>query len=500
MSDTVEPSTLYVPRNKVMPSEILAPIFEEVGWHADLQALYATRTTLRSAALTCRSFCSPALDVLWRSIDNLLPLLELLPSFKVVEGNHTISGMIKASDWARFDCYAQRVHRVAYRGGSIPVIHPSVYLSLAILHPHPLLPNLLSVEYHGPHSSGATPFPEALLLVSPTVRHVKISSSGLEVFHTTNFLSTLAGKSTQLSSLLFYNQPHAVLDNILSSFTYLRELHVMDMLGQLKAKTLRSMAQLEHLNSLSIDLISLNPFSTFAIGHLPLHGQGHRRFPALELLRIQCSTLAMLIVFLDMTTPGTLKTLIIDGRMSLHPFDGARFCQKISCGGSLHRLEISNVVGSIATSLNPLDLRHLRIFDLRNSPSLSLAGVDVTALATAWPALTCLAIPSGDLDLPSLNVLAANCPDLAYLQITLSTLNVPPFTMTPVRRHVLRDLHLSNSLCSAGSVHLLARHFDRLFPRLQSICAGGPDQHRWKEVESMVFAFQDVRLHALAQT
>ncbi|KAJ7105557.1 hypothetical protein C8R44DRAFT_806436, partial [Mycena epipterygia] len=184
------------------------------------------------------------------------------------------------------------------------------------------------------------------------------------------------------------------------------------------------------------------------------------------------------------TTPGMLKTLIIDGSMSLHPFDGARFCQKISCGGSLHRLEISNVVGSIATSLNPLDLRHLRVFDLRNSPSLSLAGVDIIALAAAWPTITSLAIPSANLDLPSLNILAASCSDLVYLQITLSALNVPSFTTTPVRRHALRNLHLSNSLCPAGSVHLLARHFDRLFPRLQSICAGGPDQHRWNEVKA----------------
>ncbi|KAJ7105522.1 hypothetical protein C8R44DRAFT_806406 [Mycena epipterygia] len=493
MSITNSPQLCVPGKSGIAPPEILALIFEELGWHAasaaDLQALYATRATLKSAALTCVSFCSPALDVLWRTIDNLLPLFKLLPSFKILEGNFTISGMINASDWARFDCYAQRVQRVAYRGGLIPAIHPSVYLSLAILHPNPIFPNLLSIRYNGLHSAVASPFPEALLLLSSTVLHVEISASHLEVFHTTNFLSTLAGKSTQLSSLVLRNQPYMVLDNLVASLTYLRELHVMDMSGKLAARTLHSIAQLEHLNSLSIDLTPPHFHALTSFAHLSSERLPRRCFPTLELLHIRCSA------------PGLLITLIVDGPMSLHPFHAARFCQTLTCyGDSLHRVEISNVAGSMTTSLNHLNLRHLKVFDLRNSPSLSLAGVDVTALTTAWPALTCLAIPSADFDLPSLNVLAANCPDLTYLQITLSTLSVPPFTTTALRRHALRDLHLSNSLCPAGSVHLLARHFDRLFPRLRSIHADGTDQHRWAEVESLVFAFQDVRLHVLAQT
>lgn len=43
-------------------------------------------STLLDAALTCRTFRDPALNVLWRSLDTLLPLLKLLPSFKLVNG------------------------------------------------------------------------------------------------------------------------------------------------------------------------------------------------------------------------------------------------------------------------------------------------------------------------------------------------------------------------------------------------------------------------------
>ncbi|KDR71822.1 hypothetical protein GALMADRAFT_253585 [Galerina marginata CBS 339.88] len=42
-----------------------------------------TRATLLSAALTCRSFVEPALDALWWAMDDLRPLLSLLPSFKL---------------------------------------------------------------------------------------------------------------------------------------------------------------------------------------------------------------------------------------------------------------------------------------------------------------------------------------------------------------------------------------------------------------------------------
>jgi hypothetical protein len=46
--------------------------FSGVNGELDLQ-------TLAAAARTCKSFKDPALDILWRSLDDFDPLLELLP-------------------------------------------------------------------------------------------------------------------------------------------------------------------------------------------------------------------------------------------------------------------------------------------------------------------------------------------------------------------------------------------------------------------------------------
>lgn len=41
------------------------------------------RKTLLSAALACKAFSSPALDVLWRNMDSAIPLLKILPIIEV---------------------------------------------------------------------------------------------------------------------------------------------------------------------------------------------------------------------------------------------------------------------------------------------------------------------------------------------------------------------------------------------------------------------------------
>lgn len=54
--------------------EILEGIFDNVG-------NTATRSTLFNIALTCRVFYEPAIDVLWRSLPDLMPLANLLSMY-----------------------------------------------------------------------------------------------------------------------------------------------------------------------------------------------------------------------------------------------------------------------------------------------------------------------------------------------------------------------------------------------------------------------------------
>jgi len=50
---------------------------------ANLDQQSEAKKTLFHAAQACRSFVEPALDALWRVLPSLLPLLKLLPSFRV---------------------------------------------------------------------------------------------------------------------------------------------------------------------------------------------------------------------------------------------------------------------------------------------------------------------------------------------------------------------------------------------------------------------------------
>ncbi|KAJ6518366.1 hypothetical protein DFH09DRAFT_1287579 [Mycena vulgaris] len=513
---TTPPSFFFVqeptkpPKQRsVAPGEILALIFEEIahpghpaagyGGSSGMQQLSATRKSLLAAALTCTDFCAPALDILWRTIDNMSPLLKLLTALKPTNGAYILSGIIPASDWARFHCYAQRVHRVAYRDGIPPIaMHPSVYPALAILHPTPLLPNLTSIEYSGSLNS---PSPETLLLVSPTILHVEISA--LDLSSATIFFSTLAGVATQLSSLTIRNQPYGALEDTLSSFPQLRELNMRDMTGMIPTSFLTSLANLEHLVSLGIEI---NPPDYLSMLGVLWFGR-FKSFPGLKHLKISCSSLPLLADFFQLFTPGVLETLFIDGRstseialvVTRSPWEeiAARW------RSSLRHLEIINVmtIAPPPTCEPLLTLRSLQVFSLRNCPSLSFGGSDVIGIARAWPEVRSLSIPSvTGISIQTLPIFAQKCTHLTDLDISLATSVVPPFTTTPVCAHALQHLNVRDSACPAGGVQLVARHLDRLFPRLRSVRSEGPDKARWDELEGLLLIFQDLRLHALAQS
>ncbi|KIJ59271.1 hypothetical protein HYDPIDRAFT_33341 [Hydnomerulius pinastri MD-312] len=74
------------------------------------------RQALRNLAITCKTLRDPALDVLWRDLDSLYPLLGCLP----VEiqgrsdGSLRINRVLEKSDYGIFNKYARRVRMLGY--------------------------------------------------------------------------------------------------------------------------------------------------------------------------------------------------------------------------------------------------------------------------------------------------------------------------------------------------------------------------------------------------
>lgn len=101
------------------------------GVHDELSA--NGRKDLRNFALVCKAFNSPALDYLWKHLDNLTPLLKLHPALQVVDGSYVrVPLPLTASNrsnrrvtrHASLLVLPSRLYRQGYkeRGGEVPCL------------------------------------------------------------------------------------------------------------------------------------------------------------------------------------------------------------------------------------------------------------------------------------------------------------------------------------------------------------------------------------------
>ncbi|TFK20254.1 hypothetical protein FA15DRAFT_759493 [Coprinopsis marcescibilis] len=89
--------------------ELLATIFQAI-WdkqEGDAVTEGACRVTLLHAALTCKAFYEPAMDYLWASMDDLTPLLTLIPSVQPVDQIYYLLSQDPGMD--RFHAHARRL-------------------------------------------------------------------------------------------------------------------------------------------------------------------------------------------------------------------------------------------------------------------------------------------------------------------------------------------------------------------------------------------------------
>ncbi|KAJ6631866.1 hypothetical protein B0H10DRAFT_1975360 [Mycena sp. CBHHK59/15] len=101
--------------------------------------------TLLSIALTTRQFYETSMHYLWRRLDNVLPLLRLLPTFKLQGGDYDLGGPIEPEKWALFDRRAATVRVISYRRHLF--LRGGIYMRLA-QHSSPLFPHLAFFKFH----------------------------------------------------------------------------------------------------------------------------------------------------------------------------------------------------------------------------------------------------------------------------------------------------------------------------------------------------------------
>ncbi|OAX39711.1 hypothetical protein K503DRAFT_865211 [Rhizopogon vinicolor AM-OR11-026] len=136
-----------------------------------------SRVTIAALARTCRAFKEPALDVLWKNINGIKPLISCFPQGvvgKTAEGKLTLGRPPFADEWKLLEQYACRVHSLTIQAFHLDQISDEVVQALVSTPSFPLLPNLRRLEWWNDRDCF---FPLLRILLVPTIRSLTLRGS-----------------------------------------------------------------------------------------------------------------------------------------------------------------------------------------------------------------------------------------------------------------------------------------------------------------------------------
>ncbi|KAF9064124.1 hypothetical protein BDP27DRAFT_1450949 [Rhodocollybia butyracea] len=458
------------------------------------------RKALLSLGLTCRSFLNPALDVLWKNMRSVEPLLLVLPETTVVDGKKILLTPIAPSSWDRLGFYTSRVRE--FSDSDALNAHESVYTFLG--QRQPLFPNLKTLRLL-PEMCNSTAF---LFFLSSTLQEAYLprhtlgfaAMAGLRQIHDLGpSLSLLVSRSPGIKSLEFHGHTYSGLSHSLHSLHELERLSVTGVaspfLERNFVKVIASSPRLTHL-SLSIPASNLLDYDNIEQG-----------FPSLREVWVQGMT-ADLHSFVT-CLPRKLHHLTIvwekgdDQELPLEEI--AAVTRTLVKFSSLKQLDIQRIISSLRHDFdNPLlwtvfkpllELKELKL--LSYDGALSLSDQRTAMIACAWPCIRDLSLGAfiWDGDVPSVQSLAyfaQHCPNLEYLtypvRLDVSGVTAIPPTLT---RHPLRQFTCSVDAAEVRNPPLVALALHQIFPILTYV-TGSED--RWDEVRTVLNSFHFLRV------
>ncbi|OSD07933.1 hypothetical protein PYCCODRAFT_367469 [Trametes coccinea BRFM310] len=144
------------------------------------------RSALLPLAQTCKALHDAVLPVLWQDMDDVVPLLKLLPAGSWSEYRHLHGQVIfqvddpDALDWTRYLHHAQHVRRLHWHNPStisllaLSVLSTRRPSSSSSSGPLPLLPNLRELTWHETRPQF---FPFAHLFLAPSLRDLHVHTA-----------------------------------------------------------------------------------------------------------------------------------------------------------------------------------------------------------------------------------------------------------------------------------------------------------------------------------
>ncbi|KAJ7171541.1 hypothetical protein C8R46DRAFT_1190802 [Mycena filopes] len=373
--------------------------------------------SLVQIALTCKSLCEPALDVLWRNQTTLMPLLNLLPGFTKVTVERKKISNVGGTTQPECTPFASRFWLPDWFSGP------------------PLLPRLHTLATTAHSGLGASlPF-----LVPPTLRGVELNSDrGVrEAMSFVAFLSA-AGHSTHpaIEDLCLRGGFPAKILEVIPCFSSLRQLELCNI-----DENISQAALIAGLNTIPAG--GMPALKSLTLRNVPI-GESAADLRTISLPTLETLHISAGLDFID----GLVQKLIAPDLQSLKftsahapgPPMASKHGKHTVFTALRWQLFMDTVASRWESTLHSVTLSAFEAFDFSPLYRLSLlrrftlqikdiagATIDdstVSVLASSWPRLEHLVLKVEESrgNLPSINCLvdlANSCPSLRYLEISL---------------------------------------------------------------------------------
>ncbi|KAK7686196.1 hypothetical protein QCA50_010416 [Cerrena zonata] len=487
---------------------------EGLGEESDINVNEVDARSVLAFSLTCRAFCGPGLDILWRHLEDIRPLafafagkidLILAKGDGPGEENEgqecvklSLTRVPGPSEWGIFHSYSRRVKRLSFGPDFGPLYNtsPSLLAELAAYHPPEfLLPNLSCLAWY---YTAAAHFPLLSLLVSPALTSITV-------------MIDQDVNATKLWDILRLSAP-ALQDVSVSIYELTPSSTTYDSFSQaIRSWPNLSSLQLEESSELfpipNDDLVYLAQCAKLRELRFAIHSNSitsnigsslsNSHFQSLKHLNVQVkcpATLDFAIRMVKSIRPGNLTSL---GLESAYPCPSSCFKEFMEAA-TIHRnltslslrmtFESHDVTRRnpnsyvVAETIAPaLKLTVLENFSLFGIP-LHLTRDMLEKMAQSWPhikSLTCCEWGAEErnstlLSLTDLEVLAAGCQHLRDVWITYKTV-FPEDRRLPIRRTSDLELHLDMRYSRIDEPMKTAVYLTNLFPRIKVSGFGSPD-------------------------
>ncbi|KIK70804.1 hypothetical protein GYMLUDRAFT_148494 [Collybiopsis luxurians FD-317 M1] len=214
------------------------------------------KRTVSRLARTCRTMSEPALDLLWKELDSLLPLIGLFPPNLLKRVRKPGLGLSKApaeEDWEKVMKYGERVRSIAY-SEAVNNVSPTIFPMLAQNRPREyILPNLQQLIWK---VETATALDHCTMFLSPTIESLQLELGPTRFPSLNKILGDVCSrmKLTNFSIISSVSLPDTF-TVMLSSQKALRKVALVAP-GALGSGVGRWIAYLPELKSLQLDLSS----------------------------------------------------------------------------------------------------------------------------------------------------------------------------------------------------------------------------------------------------